>query len=271
MKNLYYVVLPAFVLAAACGGDNKSGEKKNESDFLSFKPVKGEKKQMIYDFAFETPSEKSGIGFTCELELEVKSTEKGKHEIAVSYNKICARGNYSGIGVNLCTGDTVPSALMRVVTPVFGFFKSVYNMQFDDRMRKLGEVLVSSDTSSGLANAVSKMQFFTVLPDSTVSVGGTWEEELDWSSANQKKAKLTYTYNQQKNGKAYFSFTGQMKTEGEGFGQAFSMRTTLLEGKIEVDIKTGWTVNAEMRQEVMMKVGENPEEKAVYTYKMTVK
>lgn len=269
--KIYNALLGSCLLAlVSCGGRETTDKKESETTAFTFTPKAGEKKQMVYEFDFDLPSQKAKVGFMCDLGLEVTSTESGKHEIAVSYNKVCAKGNYAGIEINLCSGDTVPNELMRVVTPVFSYLNSVYRLQFDNRMRKTGEALVASDSTKGHAGLTSKMQFFTVLPDSSVNIGDTWEEDLDWSAANQKKARITYTYKSKKDNQAVFTFKGELKTTGEGFGEEYTMQATLT-GEVEVDITTGWTVEAEMKQNVSMKVGEKPEETAVYTYRMKMK
>lgn len=269
--KIYNGLLGMLMLAlVSCGGEKTAEKNEEEKTAFAFTPKAGEKKQMVYEFDFDLPSQKANVGFMCDIGLEVTATQNGKHEIALSYNKVCAKGNYAGIEINLCSGDTVPNELMRVVTPVFSYLNSVYQLQFDDRMRKTGEALVSSDSTKGHTGLTSKMQFFTVLPDSSVSIGDTWEEDLDWSAANQKKARITYTYKSKKGSNAVFSFKGELKTTGEGFGEEYTMHA-ILTGEVEVDVTTGWTVDAEMKQDVTMKVGEKPAETATYTYRMRMK
>ena len=120
-----------------------------------------------------------------------------------------------------------------------------------------------------MAAPIGKMQFFTVLPQGAVKAGDTWTEELDLSGANKKKAKVTYVLSKIENNVAYVTFSGTVTAKGEGFGQEFTM-TSELQGNIEVDCKTGWTLAGERKENVILFSG-GKENEVLFTYRMKLK
>jgi hypothetical protein len=269
MGKTLYLLCFVSTFIFSCGGEEKKENDEAKDFVIKFNPKLEEKKEMEYAFEFDLPSKNTKVSFLCSIEANVKSTQKNQHDVYFKYNHICAKGNYDGIDVNLCAGDSVKKELLKLVIPVFSYNNSIYKMRFDDRMRKLQEEVFLFDSSKGNAAPTSKMQFFTVLPEKTVKPGDTWEESLDWSAANNKKAKLKYTLEKIENGIVFIFFKGEMKSTGEGFGQEYVMKA-VLGGKIQVDEKTGWTIRADMKQNVTMTVGEESDQ-ATYTYKMSIK
>jgi hypothetical protein len=267
MRSIYLCTLPAF-LVFSCG----SGEKNNETDKyeLVFKPSAGEKKSMIYRFSCVSDADSTNIIFSSDLNLEVKNTKKGMHGLEVNYRTICVTGNQGKNELDICAGDTIPPAIMKTVSSVFSYLHSTYAMQFDDRMRKTNESVVAVDSAvTNVAAPIGKMQFFTVLPSKAVMPGDSWKEELDLSGANKKKAQLTYTLKRVENGIAYISLKGTLNASGEGFGQEFKM-TSELEGSIEVDVKTGWTLMAERKEDVSL-ISAGDTNRVIFTYYLQLK
>lgn len=261
---------PLFAVLAifSCGEADKKTEEEKQS--VEFKPTAGEKKSMSYEFSCTSPSDTTDVTFLIDLGIDVKSAKAGEYNLYVSYDKICATGNKGKYKIDVCAGDTIPQPLMKTVTSVFSYLHAVYEMQFDDRMRKTNEKVVEADSSAGtVAAPIGKMQFFTVLPSGKVSVGDTWKEELDLSGANQKKAMLTYTLEKTEKNVAYISFKGTLTANGEGFGQEFTM-TSELEGTIEADCKTGWTLLAERKEDVTLVSG-GVKNQVTFTYRMKLK
>ncbi|MFI5204509.1 MAG: DUF6263 family protein [Flavobacteriales bacterium] len=268
MRNMYFIGLIALVFFSCSDSVKKSTNEKKYS--IVFKPTKGEKKEMSYEFTCISPSDSTNVSFMMDLGLEVISTKSQQHEINVSYNKLCSDGNRGSLSMKGCAHDSITPELKKAVSSVFSYLHSVYTMQFDDRMRKTNETVIEVDSALGVVAApIGKMQFFTVLPASEVKPGDSWKEELDLSGANKKKAKLLYKLEKVKNDVAFISFSGTLTAAGEGFGQEFKMSSNF-NGTMEIDIKTGWTLAAERKENVDL-FSNGVENLVTFIYRMKLK
>jgi hypothetical protein len=266
MLNTRFAIFCLLLSVSCSTGSTEVNE--DTSYTLRFSPQQGEKKEILFDLSCRTAEPETNITFSFLINAEVKKVTDGKTDLQLTYSKICATGTSDNNDIHHCAGDSIPEAITRFLIPTFSYKNSAYLMEFDNRMHKLRETALAANSDSTVATW-SKLQFFITFPDSAIKPGAKWEDQLNWSADNKKKAFITYTLDQVKNGIAGISFEGNMEARGEGFGQEYSLKA-ILKGMLQVDVKTGWTIDATMQQDVTIVVN-GEENKVLYSFRIKIK
>lgn len=256
MKRLLFLLIVISMVFNSCQSSNENTKVENEIH-LKFHPEKGIKKEISYEFTIESPSQKAVLNFIIDGEMEVYSSEKNNTEIKLSYKEIQLNGFTDTINFDVAATrpDTAQAEGMLYAEPYFICLNHVFLVKYDKKMNRLSEVLLTEKDSLSLKEPSNKIQFFTSLPDSLVKVGATWENQIELKSGKNQTVSAIFKLNKIEKNIAHISFEGDLDGNGEGFGHDFSMKG-VVNGTLEVDIKTGLTLESAMTQDLILIMGE---------------
>jgi len=234
---------------------NENTAKENEEIRLGFQPEKNLKKEIIYEFTIESPSQKAELNYTINGELEIISTEENNIDVEFSYKEIKLVGFTDTIKFNVAATqpDSSQAEGMLYAEPYFICLNHIFLVKYDRKMNRLSEELLTKKDSMSLKEPTNKIQFFTSLPDSLVKVGSTWKNNIELKSGKNHTVSATYILNKIENGIAFIDFNGNLDGSGEGFGHDFSIKGKVF-GKLEVEIKSGLTLKSEMVQDLSLEM-----------------
>lgn len=270
MKRYLFLLFIISMFFNSCQSSQENSKSTDEVQ-LSFHPEKGIKKEISYEFSIESPSQKAVLNFIIDGEIQVLSSEENNTEIKFSYNEIQLHGFTDTINfdVSASNPDSTQAEGMLYAEPYFICLNHVFLVKYDTKMNRLSEVLLTEKDSLSLKEPSNKIQFFTSLPDSLVKIGATWKNNIELKSGKNHTVSAIFTLNKIENDIAHISFEGDLDGSGEGFGHDFSMKG-VVNGSLEVEIKTGLTLKSLMTQDLILIMG-GKETPMKFTIKQSLK
>jgi hypothetical protein len=246
MKPANFLFVLIFTLfASACGGDHKD----NGSDKvkLALDPGKDLPLKMSYEFIVNALTTSQTTRFVMDISGTAATHAADNIEMNLQNNAITMEGTIGGRQLKFAAGtsDSVPNDVAMVLTPFFSLHNKKFKSVYDYRMNKISEVMVRD---SSMDSAENKMQFFLRYPDSAVSVGDSWNRELEIKRNNKMNCSAKYTLTEVKDGKGTITIDGKLTGSGESFGHEFTIDGGL-KGTFTVDLKTGIPLMTDITEE----------------------
>ena len=241
------------LLLSSCGPE----QAKDEGVKLVFSPEKGKEVKMTYEFTVISTAKLDKTHFLMEMQGSAEKIDASQVVLVLENQKITVDGSVEGknISYDANSPDSIPDEIKAVITPVFSLLNKKFKSVYDERMNKLSESIVRSDSATR-DSAENKLQFFVRYPDTTIAEGYTWKRELVIKSGNKMNCSAIYTVKEIKEGQAVIAIEGDLTGEGETFGHVFSITGTL-KGTIRVDLRTGWPVDTDIQQDFTLDLNGN--------------
>jgi len=255
MKKIIFYTLSSLLFFSACSTSEKS-EKENESN-LSFHPEKGTRKEMTYDIRYESPSNKAVLDYHMNYTVEVTGSDKESTDLKFTFTQVSFDGKIDTVTVHLeaSNPDTTKPELIYA-QPYFASLNHEFLVKYDRKMHKISEEMLTPADPKSISQPVNRAPFFTSLPDAGISAGSKWKDKIELKSGEGMVVTAEFEVKNIEKDIVYIDFSGEVGGQGAGFGQDFSLKGKV-NGKLEIDMKSGLTIHSEMVQDLVQIMGEN--------------
>lgn len=162
------------------------------------------------------------------------------------------------MGMNINYDSDNPSTSDPMAAQMDQMFKSFIGEPIIIVLDKLGNTLRTdlgklADNQEFARNAGSSAQF-VVFPEKTLKVGDSWEDSIKPLVETGINTQVKYTLLNVESGIATLKFEGKVTTE-EGSEQGMKM-SGKQEGKIKIEVKSGWTDSSDIEQNMDMEINQ---------------
>ncbi len=191
-------------------------------------------------------------------DVEVKNIDnEGNHTLDYTYIRVRLNQNAMGMEVKY-DSDNQSESDDPMVQQLSNAMKDVVGRSVKVVFNRLGHP-ISSDMDDFFPENVNvsgaESGMLSIYPDKEIQVGDSWEVEVDVDMAMDIKVGTTFTLNEIKGNDAIISFEGNVEniidqeTKAHIDGQ--------INGKLIVDITSGWTKSATYNQHMTMDMEED--------------
>jgi hypothetical protein len=241
-------------LIAGCSSNNDSKKENTGKIKLVFQPIKGKPVKINYEFAVHSAAS-GDINFTMVISGKGETAKDGNVTLELKNEHIKLTGNIQGKNINGSADapDSLSGDAKLVAMPVFTLLGKTYRSIYNGQLDKKSEVQVNEGAI--VDSSENKMQILVRYPANEVGIGDSWQKEILIKSGNKMNCSANYTLKELKGDTAVIAIEGKLFGKGESFGNEFSMDGKL-NGTFTVDIKTGWPLNSDIKQEFTLKMGE---------------
>jgi len=212
------------------------------------------------DIVFETNGQTMALDMFMTFEMTQKVAEVTADSIKLEgqINRVKSKQAIFGMEVNYDSDD--PSSAQNPMTAKMGEeFAKILNKSFYmmmDVQGNLGTMDLSNVSSNEeLANNINSGSQFAIYPKGKISVGDSWEEDINPVETSDMKFHATYTLLKVSGKEATLGVSGVI-TANTMEDMEMKMDGTM-KGEMVVDVKTGWLIKSTMDQEIEMDIEQN--------------
>jgi len=212
------------------------------------------------DIVFETNGQTMALDMFMTFEMTQKVAEVTADSIKLEgqINRVKSKQAIFGMEVNYDSDD--PSSAQNPMTAKMGEeFAKILNKSFYmmmDVQGNLGTMDLSNVSSNEeLANNINSGSQFAIYPKGKISVGDSWEEDINPVETSDMKFHATYTLLKVSGKEATLGVSGVI-TANTMEDMEMKMDGTM-KGEMVVDVKTGWLIKSTMDQEISMDIEQN--------------
>jgi hypothetical protein len=145
----------------------------------------------------------------------------------------------------------------KIAEAMGGLINKGYSMVMDD-YGNVGKVDVSQVTDNeDLANNLGSGANFAVYPEKSVSVGDSWEKDIEPIKTSDMKFHAKYTVLKLSGSEAVLKFDGTITANKIDDVDVDMNLSGTQSGEITVDVKTGWLIKSEVEQELKLDIEQN--------------
>lgn len=142
----------------------------------------------------------------------------------------------------------------KIAEVMGGMINKSYSMVMD-KMGNIGDLDVSQLTDNDdLANNLGSGSNFAVYPENAVSVGDSWEKDIEPLTDSDMKFHAKYTLVKLTGSQATLQLDGIITANKMQDVNADLNLSGVQKGEIIVDVKTGWLIESKVEQELKMDI-----------------
>jgi hypothetical protein len=216
--------------------------------------------ELDQDIVFETNGQTMALDMLLNFEMTQKVAVVTADSIKLEGQIKRVKSKQAIFGMEISYDSDDPTSAQNPMTAKMGEeFAKVLNKSFFmmmDHQGKLGNMDLSGVSDNDeLANNINSGSQFAVYPKGKISVGDSWEEDINPVETSDMKFHATYTLLKVSGKEATLGVEGII-TANEMEDMEIKLDGTM-KGEMVVDVKTGWLIKSTMNQELEMDLEQN--------------
>jgi len=170
--------------------------------------------------------------------------------------------NQKIFGMEMKYDSDVPAAdqnpmAAKIAEAMGGLINKSYSMVMDN-LGNVGKVDVSQITDNeDLANNLGSGANFAVYPENAVSVGDSWEKDIEPIKTSDMKFHAKYTVLKLSSSEAVLQLEGTITANKLDDVDANMNLSGQQKGEITIDVKTGWLIKSEVQQDLKLDIDQD--------------
>lgn len=170
--------------------------------------------------------------------------------------------NQKIFGMEMKYDSDVPAAdqnpmAAKIAEAMSGLINKSYSMVMDN-LGNVGKVDVSQITDNeDLANNLGSGANFAVYPEKPVSVGDSWEKDIEPIKTSDMKFHAKYTVLKLSSSEAVLQLEGTITANKMDEVDADMNLSGEQKGEITIDVKTGWLIKSEVQQDLKLDIDQD--------------
>ena len=262
MKKNKQIVITAMLLLFAGFSINLNAQKSvqlrynlNQGDQYSYEM------KMDQDIVFQS----SGQTMTLDQVLEFYMTSSIKEvsdsiTVESSINRVVMNQKIFGMEMNydsdIPVADQNPMAA-QIAAAMGGLINKNYSMIMD-KLGNIGDVDVSQLTDNDdLTNNLGSGSNFAVYPENAVTVGDSWEKDIEPMKTSDMKFHAKYTVLKLSGSQATLQLDGTITANKMDDVDADMNLSGQQKGEMTIDVKTGWLIESKIEQNLKLDIEQN--------------
>ncbi len=211
------------------------------------------------DIVFDAGGQTMALDQLMDFRMTSNVNEKmgSEYRIATSIDAIKMTQSIFGMQITYDSED--PNSMQNPMAAKIGeemnnIIGKDYKMTMDEKGH-ITEVDASNLSNDEVINNISSGSNFAIYKDGPVSVGESWEGDVEPIENSDMKVQMTYTLLKVSGKEATLGLNGTISSNKID-DQEMKMDGTLT-GEMRVDVKTGWLIESVLNQEIELDIEQN--------------
>ena len=217
------------------------------------------KLEIDQDIVFDAGGQTMALDQLMNFRMTSKIDEKMGDEYKISTTIDAIKMTQSIFGMQVTYDSEDPNSMQNPMSAKIGeemnnIIGSDYTMTMDEKGH-VTEVDASNLSSDEVINNISSGSNFAIYKDGSVSVGESWEGDVEPIENSDMKVQMTYTLLKVSGKEATLGLNGSISSN-KIEDQELKMNGTMT-GEMRVDVNTGWLIESVLNQEIELDIEQN--------------
>jgi hypothetical protein len=217
------------------------------------------KLEIDQDIVFDAGGQTMALDQLMNFRMTSSINEKIGDEYKISTVIDAIKMTQSIFGMQVTYDSEDPNSMQNPMSAKIGqemnkIIGSDYTMTMDERGH-VTEVDASNLSSDEVINNISSGSNFAIYKEGTVSVGDSWEGDVEPIENSDMKVQMTYTLLKVSGKEATLGLKGSISSN-KIEDQEMKMDGTMI-GEMRVDVNTGWLIESVLNQEIELDIEQN--------------
>jgi hypothetical protein len=211
------------------------------------------------DIVFDAGGQTMALDQLMDFRMTSNVDEKNGDEYKISTSIDAIKMTQSIFGMQITYDSEDPNSMQNPMAAKIGeemnnIIGSDYTMTMDDKGH-VTNVDASDVSNDELINNISSGSNFAIYKEGSVSVGESWEGDVEPLENSDMKVQMTYTLLKVNNKEATLGLNGTISSNNID-DQEMRMEGTMT-GEMRVDVNTGWLIESVLNQEIELDIEQN--------------
>jgi len=217
------------------------------------------KLEIDQDIVFDAGGQTMALDQLMNFRMTSSINEKTGDEYKISTTIDAIKMTQSIFGMQVTYDSEDPNSMQNPMSAKIGeemskIIGSDYTMTMDERGH-VTEVDASNLSSDEVINNISSGSNFAIYKEGAVSVGDSWEGDVEPIENSDMKVQMTYTLLKISGKEATLGLNGSISSN-KIEDQEMKMDGTMT-GEMRVDVNTGWLIESVLNQEIELDIEQN--------------